>query len=262
MRNPVLGLPSAILPILMLSTQCLLVGCATSSQKKIPDDERSALLSNMAAASLSDGDPTSAYVELDEADHLTPNDAHIQYLFALTYFQKHEPEKALIAAKRAVAIDPNFSEAKNTLGRLLMEKGDYAPAEKYLRESATDMKFRDAYVARINLGILYYKQGRLDMSEAELSRVLASEPELGCSAAYYRGQIYLQQNKLVEAQHDFETSSKNYCTGIFEARLALGKTLIKRGQTETAKAKLLEIEQTHPNSPEALEAGQILGGLP
>ncbi len=102
----------------------------------------------------------------------------------------------------------------------------------------------------------------MDQSISEFTRVLTDEPKNGCMAAYYRGQVYLLKNNLPLAKKDFETSSKSACVGFTAARLSLGKTLIKLGEKDLARAKLVELKQLFPDSSEAEQATEILKEIP
>lgn len=247
---------------LFLILALLATGCASTSQKIAPKEVRAESLNDVAAATLQEGDATEALVLLEESEKLNPNNPRTHLLYALTYYKKNAPDLAIESAKRAVQLKPDYSEAKNTLGRLLMDNQQPQQAEIYLRQSASDLKFREAYLARTNLGILYYRQGKLDQAKAELTRVIKDEPQAGCVAAYYRGQIHSLENNLSLARKDFETSSKALCASFVAAKLSLGKTLMKQGSNDLARAKLLEIRQLYPETEEAEMATALLKEIP
>ena len=244
----------------------LFAGCASHSDltKNEPPTphERALLLMNVAASSLSDGDATGAIISLQEANTLDPKIAELHYLFALAYFQKNETTLATQSARKALQLKPDFSKAKNTLGKLLLDQGKDIEAEKYLLDATQDLTFREAYLAKTNLGILYYKKMNYHQATYWLTSALTENPTLACIAAFYRGKIYLEQNLFEKAQADFSISSKNACASLSESHLALGQTFIRLKKYDQARAKMLEIKQLFPTTDSAISAERYLKEIP
>ncbi len=242
----------------------LVTGCATSSNHplKMSDKEKAQAFLEVASSSISDGDSTGALISLKQAEDLDSQNPELHYLFALAYFQKTEIDLAVKSARKAVELKPDFSIAKNTLGKLLMDEGKLNEAEKYLTEAAHDLLSRDAYIAKTNLGILNYKKMKPNQALYWLSSALKDGGPVACVAAYYRGKIYLDQGQFELAKADFNTSTKNACASMSESHLALGQTLIRMKKYDLARAKLLEIKQLFPASESAISADRYLREIP
>ena len=240
----------------------LLTSCSSTQKHELSKEEESKLYTETAAADLNDGDATGALILLKQAEKITPKAADIQYLLALTYFKKNELALATRSAQKAIQLAPNFSAAKNTLGKLLLDQGKLDQAEKLLKEAAQDLTYREAFIAKTNLGILYRK--KLNQSEAEhwFSKAIFDAGDAACMASYYRGQIYLDQNKLDKANSDFTRASKNGCTQFSDAHLAVGKTFLRMKKYDQARAKLLEVQQLFPDSDAATKANDYMKEIP
>lgn len=241
------------------------MGCATSSpSKKSPPtkEERISNLMNLSSASLAEGDTTGAIISLNEVTSIDSDLPEAHYLYALAYFQKNEPKLAIQSARKAIQLAPKYSQAKNTLGKLLLDEGNYAEAEKYLKQAAEDFTNRDAFLAQTNLGILNYKQAKPNEALFWLNKALSDKTVVACVAAYYRGLVELDQNELYKAQDDFAFSSKASCTKLTDAHLALGKTYIRLKKFDLARAKMLEIQQLFPHSNAATVAAQLIRDIP
>jgi Tfp pilus assembly protein PilF len=243
----------------------ILTRCASTNPdapKDLPKAEKVKLLLPIAAADITDNDATSALQVLGQVRDLDDGVAEEYYLYALAYLQKNEVKLALESARRAVKIDSKYSAAKNTLGKILLDQGKYEESEKYLLESANDLVFRDAYLPKINLGILYYKQGALAKSESWLSKAIQDGGQLICLAYFHRGRVRSDRNELLAAERDFALAAKGSCAGNSDAHIAYGKTLIREKKYDEARAKFVEIQRLFPSSDAYDQATQYLREIP
>ena len=224
--------------------------------------ERAMMLISLASANITEGDATQALQALKESEEIDNSIPETYYLYSLAYHLKNEQPLAIQSARKAIELRPTYSKAKNTLGKLLLDQGQYAEAEKYLKEAVSDLLFDEAYLAKANLGILYYKQMKYDKAVPYLTQALREGGNTTCVAAYYRGQIYLDKNQYEYALADFTRASKNSCARITEAHLAKGQTLIRMKKYDQARAKMLEIEQLFPLTDASEKAAQYLKEIP
>ena len=253
-----------IFSITLVLLVAMTTSCSSSpkSEQKVSKDEHTKLLLDVAGANLTENDPTSALIVLNEVREIDDSIPEEHYLFALAYYQKHEPKLAIESARRAVKLKPEFSSAKNTLGKLLLDDGKYDEAEKYLTEAAKDLTARDSFLAKTNLGILYYKKMNFKLANQWLTSAIQDGATNACMASYYRGQIRLSQNELVKASDDLKAASKNACSQFSEGHLAYGQSLIRLKKYELARAKLLEIKELFPTSDAAQKANAYLREIP
>jgi type IV pilus assembly protein PilF len=239
--------------------------CATpnaDAPRELSKSDKVKTLLPIAAANITDNDPTSALQILAQVRDADDSNAEEYYLYALAYLQKKETKLATDSARRAIKLDPKYSAAKNTLGKLLLDQGKYEEAEQLLLESANDLVFRDAYLPKTNLGILYYKKGELAKSDLWLSKAIADGGSLICLAFFNRGKVRSDQNKLLAAERDYFEASRGSCAGMGEAHIAYGKTLIREKKYDQARAKFIEIQRLFPSSETSDHATQYLREIP
>ena len=246
------------LPLLAI----VLVSCASSGKKKLSDQDRAQGLLDLASASVTENDPTSAIQTLNQVRAIDESIPEEHYLYALAYFQKGALVEAIRSARRAIELKPTYSQAKNTLGKLLIDQGHYAEAEKFLLEAANDFTFRDAYLAKTNLGILYFKTMKTDKASLWLTDAITEAGPSACIAEFYRGQIELDHQSFERAQADLKASTRNQCSGMPETHLALGQALIRMKKYDQARLKLLEIQKLFPESEASIKAAQYLREIP
>src|SRR5574338_865942 len=85
-------------------------------------------------------------------------------------------DEAERAYRRAIALRPDYSEARNDLGQLLAKTGRYPQALVEFDAALSDMMYREPYVARCNKGQALFHMGRKDEGRRELRACLAAAP--------------------------------------------------------------------------------------
>lgn len=248
-----------------LITLVLIAGCASSQSKKekeLTQTERAQALLQIANGALKEGDPTGALQSLIEAEKLAPNSAEVYHSKALAYYFKRDLPTALRAAEKAVQLDGKYSVALNTLGKLHLDLDQLDKAEPYLQRAAKDPLNREAYKARTNLGILYYRKKEVSKAQEQFDLAIQEAPNLACVAHYYRGHIWLKEAKNELAIRDYKEATKNYCGAFADAHLALGIAYQRNSDIDGAKKKFLEIQNLYPNTKTASRAMDYLRKLP
>ena len=241
----------------------ILSGCASTEKRHtLSGKERAAMLAEVAAGSLNEGDPTGALATLLEAEQYDPKSSYIQHLKGLAYFYKNDSETATVCVRKAVELDPSYTDANNTLGKLLLDSGAYSEAQKYLEKAVKDPLYRDSYKPQTNLGVLHYKRGELAQAEIHLNKAILDFAQGACVAYYYRGQIRLTHSNFKEAIDDFDKATKKYCGGFEDAHFAIGLAYQRSKQFEKARRKFVEIQKTFPDTDVAKKAMDQLRYLP
>lgn len=254
---------SPLITFSIVALALTLTSCATTEEgRKLSGNERANLLIEVASGSINEGDPTGALITLEEAEQINSKLPELHHLRAVAYYYKKDLVSAIVSARRAVELRKNYSDANNTLGKLLLDSGRYAEAEKYLMAASKDPLYRDAYKPLTSLGILHYKRGEFSQAENILQRAIDLNPTLACAAYYYRGQIRLKDSKFETAIRDFEKATQKYCGDFQDAHLALGMAYSRSKQYAKARKKFIEIQQANPNSPASDQAMEQLRYLP
>jgi len=118
----------------------------------------------------------SARRELEKAVRLSPREAVYHYHLGRIYweeFLRGESEllsKAVTELERAIAVNPTFVFAYNTLGMIYAGQGDYRQAEEYFQKA---LEWEPYYAeARYHLGKIYFGQGYWEKAAREWEMVL------------------------------------------------------------------------------------------
>ncbi len=241
----------------------LLSACSSGSRvPEVSKKDRVQALIDIAIADITENDSTGALVALAQVKDLDDTLPQEYYLFALAYLQKNEIKMATDSARYALKLNPKYSAAKNTLGKLLLDQGKYEESEKYLLEAANDLLFREASIAKLNLGILHFKKTNLEKSSLWLTRSIDDKGPLDCLAHFYRAKVRLAQNDLLLAERDFALSMKDSCSGSTDAHLGYAQTLVREKKYDQARAKFIEIQRLFPSSDASDQAAQYLRDIP
>jgi len=243
----------------------LLAGCATGgdeTRRKLSGMERARLLVEVANGALMEGDPVGALQNLSAAEQLDGSLPELFHTKALALATRHDRAGALQAAEKAVSLRPDYAEANNTLGRLLIDDNQLARAEAPLMKAARDALYRESYKAETNLGILYYRNGKYKKSVARLDRAILLSPQVSCIAYYYRGHIKMRESRVLEAVDDYQRASQKICGKFADAHLALGIAHERNGEVFKARRKYLDLTEHFAASPAARQAMERLRRLP
>jgi Tfp pilus assembly protein PilF len=238
-------------------------GCASGQTKKpLTPKEKAAQLVSIADGAVVEGDPTGALQFLSEAETLDPKLPALHHVRALALFQRKELSAAIRSAQEAVRLKPDYAEANNTLGRLFIEAGQLENSIAPLQKAAQNLVFRESYKADINLGIAFYKMGKLGQAERSFDHAIAIAPLQACIAYYYRGHIEMRAGKVQDAISSYEKATQRFCARFSDAHLALGVAYARDQQLDRARKKFLDIYKIFPDTKVAKQAMDELKKIP
>lgn len=240
----------------------VLSGCATSEKAPLTSREKASLFLEMANGSLMEGDASGALASVFEAERLDPLNPGVYHTKSLAFFAKKDLDEAISAANRAVELEPKYSEARNTLGKLLVDKGESQEAEKHLLKATKDPLYRDAYKSATTLGIIYYRRGDYNNAERFFTKAIIESPINACVAHYYRGHIWLQQGQVEKSIRDYEKATQKLCASFAEAQFAIGVAFARNKQYDKAREKFIEVKKLYPDTKVAEQAMERLRYIP
>lgn len=114
---------------------------------------------------------------MDKALALAPNHEALLQQAVNIALMLDQPEKGLAHAKAAAALNPGNHESQALLGRLLIEVGEWAEAERvYLRLLQTIPTWASAHVG---LAICMHRKGEIQAARQKLELAAELEPETG-----------------------------------------------------------------------------------
>ena len=154
-----------------------------------------------------------------------------------------------------IAKNPNSWPARNNLGRILAERGDYQEAE--MQCLAAVAVAPDSSAAHYNLGLAFFYQHKLDEAIREFSAAVRLAPTDSRSHNNLANAL-LKRGSTDEAIAHFREALR-LDSANQEARLSFADVLNQQGKDQEAKALYLEALRLNPNDSTAHNnLGQIL----
>ncbi|MBN9695086.1 MAG: PEP-CTERM system TPR-repeat protein PrsT [Zoogloea sp.] len=167
---------------------------------------------------------------------------------AKDYMAKEDRNAASIQLKNALQKDPNLAEARYLLGKVYMDQGDYASAEKELMR-ASDAGFKpDLVVPALAQALLNSGQGQRVIVELSTEKLLTSEAKASLLAS--RGFAQLVQGKRQAAQDEFQAALK-VSEHFPPARVGLARLKAVDKDIDGALADIDDVLKADPKLPEA-----------
>jgi tetratricopeptide (TPR) repeat protein len=146
-----------LVAILIIIFAC---SCATTN---IDNIQKASAHYKLGISYLNDNNVQPAFVEFQKAYELNPNDKEVLSAIGIIYLLKFEDfPKAIDFFKKAIKVDPEFSEAYNNLGVAYEKSGRFEDAIGSYKKALSNLLYRTPEKAYYNLGRLYYKLSRYD----------------------------------------------------------------------------------------------------
>lgn len=201
-----------------------LSACATTSG----DRELAAVQYDLAVQAQRAGDARTALLEIERAVEQDPKDPKARNFHALVlHLHFGRLDEAIREYRKAVELDPRYSEAKLNLGAALMAAGRYDEALAPLDEARRDLVFRDAHLAEGNYGWCKYRLGDEGAALEHLTAAVRMTP------GFCLG--YRNLAEIHEARGDLQAALRNLdryvesCPAEADADLRRGYVLLKQG---------------------------------
>lgn len=182
-----------------------------------------------------------------KAVELNDENADAEHLVALIYldFCQRGPDDCRLPdaekyARMALDARPDFREAKNTLGVVLIHEKRYDDAIKVLKPLTADILYQTPENAWGNLGWAYLEKGRLDQAIDALKRSVAAQP-MFCVGNYRLGRAFEQKKELESALEAYTNALDTNSPGCKKLQVALagrGRVRLSLGQADPARADL------------------------
>jgi Tfp pilus assembly protein PilF len=206
-------------------------------------------------------DPRSALAHAQKAIELNEANADAHHIEALIYlyFCSSAPYDCRLleaekAARQAVKLRPDFREAQNTLGVILIQEKKYEEAVQVLDPLAHDMLYQTPWDAWGNLGLAYLENGKIDDAVAALRRSVTVEPRF-CVGNYRLGLALEKKGQLDSARQAFSQAvetNRPECQALQDAFEARARVYSKSKNCELAKGDWEKCRDISPDSPAGL----------
>ena len=203
---------------------------------------------------LVEGKAAEAKVAFEDLLRQYPKEPDLHLFVGITQLRLRDPQGAIMAIKRAIALDPNHVEARTLLGWIESEvHGDFDAAIKEY-EKVIELRPNSAE-AYNNLGVAEKRKGELDKATDAFNKALERKPDYG-AALSNRGWIFAEEDKWAEARRDFERALK-INPGDDGALYGLSQSLREARDYAGAQQALSQLISRSPNFVYWLEWGRI-----
>lgn len=203
-------------------------------------------------------------VELDDEN---ADAAHLTALIYLDFCSRGPSDCRLPDAerhaRRALEVKPDFREARNTLGVVLIHQRKSAEAVRVLKPLTEDILYQTPENAWGNLGWAYLELGRLEEAVDALRRSIAAQP-LFCVGHLRLGLAYERKHEVASARDSFtqalETQAPG-CNALQDALAGRARTQMKAGDLAAARTDLERCVELSRKTPVGKECDSMLGKL-
>jgi len=223
-----------------------LAGCKHGPSER---EQQGALIHHdLGVQALQVGDAQGALREFQTALDLDPTLAEAHYAMGtLLHLSFGRREQAIEHFEKALALRPNYSEAKANLANVYLDMGQYDRAIALYREALNDMLYPTPYIAQGNLGWALYKKGDRKAAIENIRAALIANPKF-CQGYRNLGIIYGDQGDYEQSCQQF-AKYEQACPDAADAYYEQGKCLTKTGQREAAMQAFRECQAKANNQP-------------
>lgn len=130
---------------------------------------------------------------------------HIHNQLGITYFVLKQTQDAITHFEKALAIDENFTEARNNLARALIENGQFKLARAQLNLVLKDLTYSNMAKAQMNFGLSYFKETNYIAAVPYFQKSIRSD-NASCLAYNYYGRSLYEMADYKSATSVFDTA--------------------------------------------------------
>lgn len=231
-----------------------MAGCVTTQKKS----EQASLHLQLAMSLIQQQNYPVALQELLISQDLDPSNADTQAYLGFVYFIRERNDLAEKHFKKAVQINPKFSDAKNNLARVYVETGRSKEAEVLLKEVLNDYTYSDFSRAHFNYGLLEFNRKNYKSSLASFNKSIQQDRE-NCLAHVYIGRNYLELsqssiaveelNKAIQFCQPLQVDDAHYYNAI---------ALFRSNQKDLAVIRFQELLKIYPAGKNRENAKKML----
>jgi len=246
--------------VLLVVMALLIGGCASQAERDAEKEKlqkRVTTQTQLGATYLARNQLDIARQELDVALDLNPDDSQANHIMGLLQIRLKNDAKAEQYFRRAVSEDPNNSDARNSYGAFLCERGRLDEADAQFRAAIKNPLYKTPEQASLNAGICQLKK-----------------PDKNAAAGYFRTVLRYnprQPQALLELAHfSFDTgemlSARGFMQRYFEVSADTPEALLLAFRIERALGAkdaqatyALRLRGKFPESAEAKQLRTLIG---
>lgn len=165
----------------------LSLSCAHNEQKS---QKQAKYLLEIGTSYLANGDTPQAIRYLRNSIAADKNNPVAYNNLALAYYFRQKYLLAEKNLKKALELEPTYTEAMNNYGRVLIEVGQYNEAISVLTKATNDLTYNMPEKSYSNLGYAYYKAEQFDKALTNLKKSLSDRKNSCFTNTIYAHTLY------------------------------------------------------------------------
>lgn len=177
--------------------------CARSGELPKNDTDAAQYNAQLGAQYLRRGDLDQALDKLTKALSQDDSNALAHVTYAQLQFEVDQPESAKKHFNRALQLEPDEAEHRNSYGIYLCKVQSYKLAEKQFRAAAENPYYKTPEFALDNAGLCMLDADRLTDAETYLREALRVNPKFG-NAYLHMSDLMFRQQRLTVAEAYFD----------------------------------------------------------
>lgn len=229
--------------IILIFSLFIVAACATTSAS---DAEKAELFLRMGSTQFDNGNYPGALTSMLKAEELDPRNAAIQNNLGLVYFMRQRFELSEKHFRRALSLNNKYSEARNNLGRLLIEVGKFKEAEKELQVVIDDLTYPGVDKAYVNMGLAQFNQKNFTQAKESFLNAMNLARD-NCIANSYYGRSIFEMNDYGKAAPALDTAIGFCQRALFdEPHYYSALAYYRLGDKDKSVARFSEIVKLYP----------------
>lgn len=216
----------------------VLTGCASLTPG---DPEKAELLLRVGTSQMEAGDHPAALKSLLEAEKEDSRNPIIQNNLGLLYFFRERYEPAEQHLRRAIELKSDYPDAKNNLGRILIEKGQPREAIPILQDVLKDLTYDRPAKVTFNLGLAYFRLKNYKEARNYFNKTLQFGRD-NCLARSFLGRTYFESQDFQKASETLD-AAVGFCKAqqFDEPHYYSALAYYQLGEKSKAEARLEEV---------------------
>jgi Tfp pilus assembly protein PilF len=238
---------------LMLAFQ--LFGCQTTNST---NKQKASLHLQIGMSHYKAGLYPQALSEILKAHQLDKNNPAILNNLGLAYFMRGKPDLAEKYLRQALQADPKFTDSRNNLVRVLIERKDFTTAQNEMDKVLADLTYGGLDRAYLNQGLIYFNQSKFPAAEKYFAKSVEAQKD-DCIARNYLARSIFEQSHYARAAAAFDKAIA-FCQKILfdEPHYYSALAYFRAGDRDRAKIRFQEITRIYPNGKYLEKSRQML----
>ena len=227
---------SSLRPLLALALLPLLAGatCKSTPAKDPRASEQADIHYDLGVQAQTSGDVRTALTEYQKALEDNPDLAVAHNALGIVlHVSFRKLDEAIVHYRRAVELNPKFSDAWTNLANVYLDQARYDEAIPLYERALGDMLYKTPFIAENNLGWCYYKKGDTQVGIDHIRSALVVNPKF-CLGHRNLGVIYSETGQPEKAAESFK-SYVRHCADQPDAHHRFGVAVMKLGDQAGAR---------------------------